>query len=573
MKGHRIQVRCPVCSVKTDIKWQLPLVTKIRVQYGCGHRSDVDKIEEFDDRLEIVALDGNKPFKYQLERIHRVEGNNGKFLHGDQQGVGKMVMCILFLRLHPEAFPALIVCKARNRMQWLKHLIIWGGSTEINGKQIPNIIPRILDGPRHAPDFSASDTYITSWDSLIVKERGKDAIIAPWIAERKDQIKTLILDEFQMMKNHEAGRTKAALLLGDGRPYLQGSSGTPVKNHGGEFWPILHLFRPDKFPSQEGFDRDFVAEEWDNFGKKYRGGIKKSRKQEFNEILKPFYDRFELADVQPDLPRVFRQFDFMDLEDKFKEEYAREQAKFMEAYAMHEAGGRSFGTWSAVSESLFKLKHIVGVAKVDSVVEQVEEFMDSSPDKVAIYHHHTDVGQLYWTHFSRICKERGLPPPVRVTAEMNDHQADDAIQRFTEGDAPLGIFRILAEGEGLNLQASGDVWITERQFNPANEEQVEGRFPRPGSKHDKVRVRYPTAVGTVDEVLTEMVENKRRFCHQTYGKAEIAWQEGTTMKDLAALLATKGMKSWKERNQDKKSKKRGSGVKIVTLPGQLRLVK
>ena len=38
----------------------------------------------------------------------------------------------------------------------------------------------------------------------------------------------------------------------------------------------------------------------------------------------------------------------------------------------------------------------------------------------------------------------------------------------------------LAAGEGLNLQTCSDCVIHERQWNPANEEQVEGRFIRIG---------------------------------------------------------------------------------------------
>ena len=117
------------------------------------------------------------------------------------------------------------------------------------------------------------------------------------------------------------------------------------------------------------------------------------------------------------------------------------------------------------------------------------------------------------------------------------------VKRFKESKSRILIASTLAAGEGLNLQFCSDAILLERQWNPANEEQVEGRFHRFGQLNN-VSVTYMIASGTIDEYFTELVEVKRGIVAATLDKKQIQWDQQSLMKQLAETLITKGRKGW-----------------------------
>jgi SNF2 family DNA or RNA helicase len=86
--------------------------------------------------------------------------------------------------------------------------------------------------------------------------------------------------------------------------------------------------------------------------------------------------------------------------------------------------------------------------------------------------------------------------------------------------------------------------MLERQWNPANEEQAEGRFHRFGQLNP-VSVNYLIASETIDEYFTELVESKRAIVASTLDNKEIEWDQNSLMAELAQILVTKGKKAWK----------------------------
>jgi hypothetical protein len=86
--------------------------------------------------------------------------------------------------------------------------------------------------------------------------------------------------------------------------------------------------------------------------------------------------------------------------------------------------------------------------------------------------------------------------------------------------------------------------MVERQWNPANEEQCEGRFPRPGSVASSINAIYLNALGTPDEYLSELVERKREICKKTMGNEAVQWDQSSLMAEMMSALRTKGMRAW-----------------------------
>jgi len=105
--------------------------------------------------------------------------------------------------------------------------------------------------------------------------------------------------------------------------------------------------------------------------------------------------------------------------------------------------------------------------------------------------------------------------------------------------------------------------MLERQWNPANEEQAELRFSRPltfgdypeylqkhlfnedkTAKITSVRVPYLIADGTIDSMLTDIVERKRIAFRKTMNDkdANITWDENDMIRELTDLIIKKRFK-------------------------------
>jgi SNF2 family DNA or RNA helicase len=195
---------------------------------------------------------------------------------------------------------------------------------------------------------------------------------------------------------------------------------------------------------------------------------------------------------------------------------------------------------------LSKMRHIVGISKIDPCLDFLMEFLGSCDRKITVFFHHKDVGEILFQKLSILCKELGLDIPLRIISEMNSEERYNSVHEFTNNSKNrVLIASTLAAGEGLNLQVCSDFIILERQWNPANEEQAEARFPRPGQTATSIQGTYFVAVGTVDEFFAEIVERKRSIVTSTLNGTEaIEWDQSSIIKELAEILVTKGGQRW-----------------------------
>jgi SNF2 family DNA or RNA helicase len=538
----RLQDKCPVCGKiaksvkeslvvdpdesKPDTKW---------IHLECGHLL-VKKIPKGSDFAGIRSSDDKKLYPFQIQGARFIEEalaiNNGAAIF-DEMGLGKTVQALAYLKEHEEAFPVLFINKSGIKFQWAKEIIRW-----LDDMHVPQVISTSNDYV--IPNLKC---YIASFDIFTPKTRKGKTSGFDYKKFVDRGIKTIVIDECQQIKNPEATRTQMIRrLIKDTNARVIALSGTPWKNRGSEFFTILNILAPMKFPTYQGFLNKWV--DYYYHGNQLKmGGINDIPR--FREYIKDIAIRREIFEVALELPSVNRTLFYTELNSIEQREYDDSVSEFVKWYNDAVIGGEedNISTMNILAK-MSRMRHITGLAKIPATEEFVEEFIEDTNRKLTIFVHHQDVGQiLYQNLHVKFNKEL---PVYSLTSSLSPEERFNVQEKFNNSTRAILIASTLASGEGLNLQTCSDAIMHERQWNFANEDQAApGRFRRIGQEAKQVNVTFMTASGTIDEFLGQMVEEKRSRFHETMNKDEaVKWAE-INPKDLAASIAS----DWNRKNR------------------------
>lgn len=579
-----LRENCPFCkkpALEVSRKLSMGFV---HIKLECEHTILKKQLETPAAEVlpEFCSSDGKKAYPYQFRSCEFFERANLNGICAHEMGVGKMVItCMIVKRNIGTVKRTLFVCKSGLRYQAFLEFVRWTG-----------MIPQIIESSNEIPYFDYFPVVIISYDTLrlvrpditmeweglnearekaeangqrIRGDRKLKGSKVKWTDEICSQFDLIVMDECQMIKNPDASRTRAIKKIasawnrvpGSKQPRIMGLSGTPIKNDASEYATILHMVNPTMFPSETGF----IARDCWPIGTSNRYRLRNP--DQFHEKTKDFILRYTRAEVLPELPPINRMFYHAELEGDALESYKKVVAEFQEF--MEDLEDISMKDITNILGFFARMRRITGAAKVPSAVEFLEEFLLSCERKIVIFIHHKDTGNMLYTALAKLCEDGAMEEPLMLTSTLSMQQRQEVIDQFkgvtleqVEGEdgklkyveKPTGknhrilIASTLAAGEGLNLQFASDCIIMERQWNPANEEQAEARFPRPGQVADKINATYMIAAGSIDDFLTELVERKRSIVYSTLDNVQTNWDESSLIVDLARTLQTKGLKKW-----------------------------
>jgi superfamily II DNA or RNA helicase len=483
-----------------------------------------------------------KPFNFQVEGMRFLESallsskGGGVF---DEQGLGKTIQGLGYIKFTPERFPVLFILKSGLKFQFYMEVIRWLG---------PNYIPQVIESSK---DFiiPGLKCYIVSYDLLRRLDRTKI---------EKLGIKTVIMDECQQIKNVDSTRTQQVRRIVN-NPDIKviALSGTPWKNRGSEFFPVLNMIEPKKFSSYEQFSRDWVDYYWEGARRK-EGGIR--RIEAFKSYVQNIIIRRERTEVMKELPLINRVKLHVQLENIEQKVYDEEVSSFVAWYNDFVMSGEEDKIDSLeLLAKMSRMRHITGLAKIPATIAYVEEFIEEREGKIVIFVHHKDVGKILYDEMVKRYQNSDSPdyiepiPVLVIKAELSSEERYHVQERFNLSSRAILVASTLASGEGLNLQSCSDCIMHERQWNPANEEQAEGRFIRIGQQATAVNGTYVEAEGTIDAQLDIIVENKRRAFHAAMNKGSAPiWNQGDIGKQLAEMIVKKFNESTKNKGLTKK---------------------
>jgi len=315
-------------------------------------------------------------------------------------------------------------------------------------------------------------------------------------------------------------------------------SGTPIEDNAGEYFTVLNLVAPTRFPHYQGY-LDRYVDTYDTFYSTRIGGLKDIDR--FKEDTNDIVIRRTKDEVLKDLPVFQRLFHHVELDAKDNKVYDKAMKELEDLF--YDDKQSEFEKSGSMIAIMSRLRHICGLAKIDACVEFVTEFLLSSDRKITIFTHHNDVMDILVGKLNKWMEEGNFPAVEKLHAVLDGNGRAALVERFKDGPARVMVASTLASGEGINLQFCSDAILLERQWNPAKEEQAEARFHRFGQK-ENVSVTYMIASGRIDEYFTELVERKRAIVAGALDGKEIQWDQQSLMKELAEMLISKGKKKW-----------------------------
>lgn len=291
-------------------------------------------------------------------------------------------------------------------------------------------------------------------------------------------------------------------------------TGTPIPNRPIEAQPILAALDPKNFGSFFGFAKRYCNAHKNAFGWDFGGASNLPELQE--KLRSTLMVRRLKAEVLKDLPAKRRQIITLTPNGAAKlidsEHALYAGVDRLEADAeLAEAAGDSVAYDAAVSElknarrvafqEMAGVRHDLAVAKIPSVIEHVDDMLESGTAKVLVFIHHHDVADALMAHWGNTA--------VAITGETPMDSRQQIVDRF-QSDPNVKVFvgSITAAGVGITLTAASTVVFAELDWTPGNVTQAEDRAHRIGQT-EMVLIQHLVFDGSLDARMAQILVAKQ----------------------------------------------------------------
>ncbi len=354
-----------------------------------------------------------------------------------------------------------------------------------------------------------------------------DVIITSFTLIRKDlslfesvNWQRVVLDEAQNIKNPKAAQTKAILKLS--APHRLAMTGTPVENRLLDLWSIFNFLNPGYLGKEAQFRKQFETP------------IQKNNNRMQSATLKKLVEPFILRRVKTDQSII------KDLPDKVEQKLycnlTKEQASLYEAVVkditddIDEVEG--IKRKGLILATLLKLKQICNHPrqflqdesdflpershKLSRLSEMVAEVMEEG-ESVLIFTQFTELGDALEKYLRHTCHYN----TYYIHGGTNRNKREKMITEFQDPETEPSVFilSLKAGGVGITLTKANHVFHFDRWWNPAVEDQATDRAFRIGQKKN-VFVHKFVAIGTLEERIDEMIEDKKKLAGSIVGSDE-----------------------------------------------------
>ena len=443
----------------------------------------------------------------------------------DSMGLGKTVQMLALLSYELESSartgPTLLVCPMSLVGNWQREaerftpelaVHVHHGSDRLSGADLRDAL-------------SDADLVITTY-AIAARDRDELARIG-W--------QRVVCDEAQNIKN--AGTRQARAVRSLPAASRLALTGTPVENRLGELWSIMEFTSPGLLGPAEKFRTSFAVP------------VERHGDEEAADRLKRLTSPFILRRVKTDRSII------SDLPDKIEmkvwcnltpEQASLYQATVTDMLARIDSAEQDIERRGLVLATMAKLKqvcnhpaHLLGdgsrLPGRSGKLARLEEICDeivAAGDKALCFTQYAEFGRMLQPYLAA-----RLGCPVLYLHGATAKKARDAMVAGFQSLAEPAVFllSLKAGGTGLNLTGANHVIHFDRWWNPAVEDQATDRAFRIGQRKD-VQVRKFICVGTLEERIDSMIEEKKALAERIVGTGE-SWLTELSTADLREVLA------------------------------------
>jgi SNF2 family DNA or RNA helicase len=440
---------------------------------------------------------------YQIAGI-RWMANRGSCILGDQPGLGKTLQCLTLAAIdfnRGDANRALVVAPPGLLANWQEEIA-----------KFTNFSCQILHG---SPKKRTKILDSFDKDFLLV---GYEQV-KPHLEDLNSMgFDIVFVDEVQNVKNPKAQRTKALLKL-SGYKRIVPITGSPMLNQAEDLWVLLHLVRPEQWPSYWAFYNRYVVTQTrvvEHHGqtRSVRSSVGVKNESELHTKLSDVMLRRLKADAMAELkePLLVRVWvDLTELQRKLYRE-VKEESKLTIP-----GNPTPLETENALLKFL-KLKEIVGSAgtvdghvdessKLDVMIERIDELIKSG-ESVVVFTQFRKILSFIENRLKALdipiwSLHGGVPKLDRVP------MVNEWAESTKQGKPGVMACMFQVGGVGLNMTACNTVMLPDRLYVPELNRQAVDRVHRMGVDTTKpVQIVEFMARKTIDQRLDQILDRK-----------------------------------------------------------------
>ncbi|HEV3023166.1 MAG TPA: DEAD/DEAH box helicase [Pirellulales bacterium] len=432
------------------------------------------------------------PFPYQFDGIAFLYARYAAIL-ADEMGLGKTMQAITAIRLllHAgEIRTVLLICPKPLVTNWQREFQLWA----------PELPVTVIEGEQNKrvwqwrqPDCPVK---LANYELL---QRDRDALTEPGV-----RFDLVVLDESQRIKNRECATSQVVRSISRSRNWAL--TGTPVENSPDDLVGIFEFLSPGYLsPSMKPRRMGKLAGDF---------------------VLRRTKDRV-LAELPP---KLFRDAD-VTLTPEQRETYRLAEDEGM--LRLTELGERA--RIQHVFELVLRLKQICNFdpasgasAKLERLAADLEE-VAASGRKALVFSQW--VGTL-----KELGRRLARFRPLAFHGGVAARRRDEVLAEFKESPArPVLLISYGAGSVGLNLQFAPYVFLFDRWWNPAVEDQAINRAHRIGAASPVTVTRF-LAAETIEERINQILEEKRELFDTIFSDVEQYRHLGLTRQEIFGLF-------------------------------------
>ncbi len=436
-----------------------------------------------------------EPFPYQFDGIAFLFPRYAAVL-ADEMGLGKTMQAISTMRMllcSGEVRNVLLVCPKPLVTNWMRELRVWA----------PEIPVAIIEGDANRRQWlwrnPSAPIKIANYELLM---RDRELVLEGGL-----HFDLVALDEAQRIKNRNSTTSEIACAIPRTRSWAL--TGTPIENSPEDLVGIFEFLSPGYLTSEMG--------------------LKAMAQAAGDYILRRTKDMV-LEDMPP---KMFRDADI----DLTQEQWA--------TYAMAEQEGvirlqemEEDLTIQHVFELVLRLKQICNFdpltgasSKLERLVADMEEISASGHKAILFSQWVNSIDQM------RPALERFNP--VEYHGRIPHKKRDGVIEQFKQDPKCSIILMSYGAGSvGLNLQFCQYVFLFDRWWNPAIEDQAINRAHRIGAA-GPVTVTRMLAINTIEQRIAEVLDMKRQMFDAVFSAADAPKSNGLTRDEIFGLFNLK----------------------------------